>query len=99
MAARGAGIPGSVRVGIDDAHARGGAWLRPRPQPPDSKWLLEVFQRAFENIGGADAGVADKVVREHLLKNVYGFEYLIAPYAIAHLELDTSTNPVLRATI
>jgi predicted helicase len=26
-------------------------------------------------------------VREHLLKNIFGFEYLIAPYTIAHLKL------------
>jgi hypothetical protein len=49
-------------------------------------FLLEVFQRIFENIGGADSGKADKVVRDHLLRNIYGFEYLIAPYTIAHLK-------------
>ena len=27
------------------------------------------------------------IVREHLLKNIFGFEYLIAPYTIAHLKL------------
>ncbi len=42
-------------------------------------FLLEVFQRIFENIGGADSGRADLIVREHILKNLYGFEYLIAP--------------------
>lgn len=26
-------------------------------------------------------------MREHILKNIYGFEYLIAPYTIAHLKL------------
>ncbi len=50
-------------------------------------FMLEVFQRIFDNIGGADSGKADKVVREHLLRNIYGFEYLIAPYTIAHLKL------------
>ncbi len=50
-------------------------------------FLLEVFERIFENIGGADSGKAPHVVREHLLKNIYGFEYLIAPYTIAHLKL------------
>lgn len=50
-------------------------------------FLLEVFQRIFDNIGGPDAGRADQVVREHLTKNIYGFEYLIAPYTIAHLKL------------
>ncbi len=27
------------------------------------------------------------IVREHILKNLFGFEYLIAPYTIAHLKL------------
>ncbi|MGU9980141.1 type ISP restriction/modification enzyme [Phreatobacter sp. HK31-P] len=50
-------------------------------------FLLEVMERIFANIGGAEAGKADAVVREHMLKNLYGFEYLIAPYTIAHLKL------------
>src|SRR5215469_9198149 len=50
-------------------------------------FLLEVCQRIFENIGGPDAARADLVVREHILKNLFGFEYLIAPYTIAHLKL------------
>lgn len=50
-------------------------------------FLLEVFERIFENIGGHDSGMADSLMREHLLKNIYGFEYLIAPYTVAHLKL------------
>ena len=50
-------------------------------------FLLEVFQRILDNIGGPDAGRADPIVREHILKNLFGFEYLIAPYTIAHLKL------------
>jgi hypothetical protein len=50
-------------------------------------FLLEVFQRIFDNIGGPEAGRAEPIVRQHLLKNVFGFEYLIAPYTIAHLKL------------
>jgi Type ISP C-terminal specificity domain/N-6 DNA Methylase len=50
-------------------------------------FLLEVFQRAFENLGGSENARADLIVREHFLKNIYGFEYLIAPYTIAHLKL------------
>ena len=50
-------------------------------------FLLEVFQRIFDNIGGPQSGRADLIVREHMLKNLYGFEYLIAPYTIAHLKL------------
>ncbi|RXF75474.1 type ISP restriction/modification enzyme [Hansschlegelia zhihuaiae] len=50
-------------------------------------FLLEVFEKIFETIGGPEAGAADLIVREHLLKNIYGFEYLMAPYTIAHLKL------------
>lgn len=50
-------------------------------------FLLEVFQRILDNIGGADSGRADLIVRDHILKNIFGFEYLIAPYTIAHLKL------------
>jgi len=50
-------------------------------------FLLEVFQRIFDNIGGPDAGRAEPIVREHLLKNLFGFEYLIASYTVAHLKL------------
>jgi hypothetical protein len=50
-------------------------------------FLLEVFQRIFDNIGGPDAGRAEPIVREHFLRHIYGFEYLIAPYTIAHLKL------------
>jgi len=50
-------------------------------------FLLEVFERIFENIGGPDSGRADLIVRDHILRNIFGFEYLIAPYTIAHLKL------------
>jgi N-6 DNA Methylase len=50
-------------------------------------FLLETFQRIFDNIGGPDSGRADLIVRQHILKNLFGFEYLIAPYTIAHLKL------------
>jgi hypothetical protein len=50
-------------------------------------FLLEVMQRVFDNIGGPQSGKAASVVREHMLRNLYGFEYLIAPYTIAHLKL------------
>ena len=46
-----------------------------------------MFQQIFENIGGADSAKANLIVRDHMLKNIFGFEYLIAPYTIAHLKL------------
>ena len=55
-------------------------------------FLLEVFQRSFENIGGPVSGRADLIVRDHFLKNIFGFEYLIAPYTIAHLKLSQYLN-------
>src|SRR6185437_13693531 len=50
-------------------------------------FLLEAFQRIFDNIGGPDDSRADLIVRNHILENLFGFEYLIAPYTIAHLKL------------
>ncbi|MGP8050490.1 MAG: type ISP restriction/modification enzyme [Desulfobaccales bacterium] len=47
-------------------------------------FLLEVMQQILEETA---EGVRDQVIREHALKNLYGFEYLIAPYTIAHLKL------------
>ena len=49
--------------------------------------MLEVFRRIFDNIGGPDSGRANPIVREHFLRHIFGFEYLIAPYTIAHLKL------------
>lgn len=50
-------------------------------------FLVEVLERIFANIGGEQSAKADGYVHEHMLKNIYGFEYLIAPYTIAHLKL------------
>ena len=50
-------------------------------------FLVEVLIRIFEEIGGPKIGKASLVVREHMLKNIFGFEYLVAPYTIAHLKL------------
>ena len=47
-------------------------------------FLLESFMKALEN---TDDGVKKSLIRERLLKNFYGFEYLMAPYTIAHLKL------------
>ncbi len=47
-------------------------------------FLLEVMQQILEE---TSEGVRDQVIRAHALKNLYGFEYLIAPYTIAHLKL------------
>ncbi|MDP3183023.1 MAG: type ISP restriction/modification enzyme [Desulfobaccales bacterium] len=47
-------------------------------------FLLEVLQQILEVV---PEGLRDQLISEHALKNLYGFEYLIAPYTIAHLKL------------
>jgi predicted helicase len=47
-------------------------------------FLLEVLQQILEVV---PEGLRDQLISEHVLKNLYGFEYLIAPYTIAHLKL------------
>ncbi len=47
-------------------------------------FLLEIIERILDQ---TSEGKRDLVIREHILKNLFGFEYLIAPYTIAHLKL------------
>lgn len=49
-------------------------------------FLVDIMQRIIDN---TLPKTADRrlMVKEHILKNLYGFEYLIAPYTIAHLKL------------
>jgi predicted helicase len=49
-------------------------------------FLAEIFQQIFEKLP-KDSGKKNLIIQEHLLKNIFGFEYLIAPYTIAHLKL------------
>src|SRR5262249_57386503 len=42
-------------------------------------FLVEVFHRVFDNIGGSGAGVADPIVRHHFFWHLFGFQYLISP--------------------
>lgn len=49
-------------------------------------FLVEVLQQIFENLPKG-SGKKDLLIKEHILKNIFGFEYLIAPYTIAHLKL------------
>ncbi|WP_181331554.1 type ISP restriction/modification enzyme, partial [Helicobacter pylori] len=51
-------------------------------------FLLEAFRKALETRKTSDGGISTKEDKyQNLLKQFYGFEYLIAPYAIAHLNL------------
>ncbi|MDE0405439.1 MAG: N-6 DNA methylase [Nitrospira sp.] len=47
-------------------------------------FLLEILHQIFESVS---EGIRHKIVKDHVLKNLYGFEYLIAPYTVAHLKL------------
>ncbi len=49
-------------------------------------FLVEVLQQMFEKLPKG-SGKKDLLIKEHVLKNIFGFEYLIAPYTIAHLKL------------
>jgi type I restriction-modification system DNA methylase subunit len=49
-------------------------------------FLVSIFELVFESIS-KDRGKLPRLIKEHLLKNFYGFEYLVAPYAVAHLKL------------
>ena len=48
-------------------------------------FLLEVMRQILQK--SPSASERTLLIREHILKNLYGFEYLIAPYTIAHLKL------------
>ncbi|GAA6843113.1 DNA methyltransferase [Helicobacter pylori] len=51
-------------------------------------FLLSAFRKALETRKTSDGGTSTKEDKyQNLLKQFYGFEYLIAPYAIAHLNL------------
>lgn len=49
-------------------------------------FLVEILQQIFDKLP-KDSGKKDLIIKEHILKNLFGFEYLIAPYTIAHLKL------------
>ncbi|MDP1675924.1 MAG: type ISP restriction/modification enzyme [Bacteroidota bacterium] len=49
-------------------------------------FLVEMLQQIFDKLP-KDSGKKDILIKEHILKNFYGFEFLIAPYTIAHLKL------------
>lgn len=59
------------------------------PATGTGTFLAEVVSRIKET---QQPGIWPKYVKEHLLPRVYGFEYMIAPYTIAHLKLDMLMN-------
>ncbi len=50
-------------------------------------FLLEVFKNVLGKVPTDSTEKRQMLIQDHILKNLYGFEYLIAPYTIAHLKL------------
>jgi len=50
-------------------------------------FLIEILKQIFETISPQNEAFKQMLIKEHILKNFYGFEYLIAPYTVAHLKL------------
>jgi predicted helicase len=59
------------------------------PATGTGTFLAEVVGRIKEQIQPA---IWPIYVREHLLPRIYGFEYMMAPYTIAHIKLDMLIN-------
>jgi len=49
-------------------------------------FLLEILEIIFEELPNG-SGKKNLLIRDHILKNFYGFENMIAPYAVANLKL------------
>jgi predicted helicase len=58
------------------------------PATGTATFLYFVVQKIYETFS-AQKGAWNGYVDEHLLNRIFGFELLIAPYAIAHLKLGT----------
>jgi|GEM_PF-374539 len=50
-------------------------------------FMVEAFRAVARNFGQANAGAVPGHFANHTLNNFYGFEYLAAPYVLAHLKL------------
>jgi hypothetical protein len=56
--------------------------LRAERERSSSKIIEQIMKNA-----GASSAKRELLIRDHVLKNIFAFEYLIAPYTIAHLKL------------
>jgi hypothetical protein len=50
-------------------------------------FLAYATKRAFERVYGLGKLPLIKLIRDHILKNFYAFEIMMAPYAIGHLKM------------
>jgi predicted helicase len=49
-------------------------------------FIVEMIEKIIES-AGTSSGKIELIIKEHALKNIFAFEYLIAPYTISHLKL------------
>lgn len=49
-------------------------------------FLLEVFKQVLDGLP-ANSPKRQGRIKDHILEHMYGFEYIVAPYTIAHLKL------------
>ncbi|NTU45644.1 MAG: N-6 DNA methylase [Chlorobiaceae bacterium] len=49
-------------------------------------FLSEILHQIFETLPKG-SGKRNSIIQEHILQNLFGFEYMIASYTIAHLKL------------
>lgn len=50
-------------------------------------FLLEMFKYVINNLKQTHSGKISQVVHEHLLRNFFGLEIIVAPYTIAQIKL------------
>lgn len=62
------------------------------PATGTGTFLYFVIQHIYESAFDGQAGIWNGYVRDHLLKRLFGFELLMAPYAIAHMKLGMMLN-------
>jgi len=57
------------------------------PATGTGTFLYFVIKQIYESGFVGQAGMWDGYVRDHLLRRIFGFELLMAPYAVAHMKL------------
>lgn len=76
---------------LEDDFAKQSGFIEPSVTALDfatgtGTFLAFIFRMIFDKLKKS-GGLTKSVISEHLLRNFYGFEYMVAPYAVAHLKL------------
>jgi predicted helicase len=84
------GLADSSKIQIKDPHGKGKIETHKvlilDPATGTGTFLYEVINRIFDSFK-KNKGMWSGYVSEHLLPRLFGFELLMAPYAVAHLKL------------